>query len=121
MPDTQLLTTIENATAPNAPRPRKRRFEPPPAEPELDASILGEEYTTEPVLLRSLGFGRRKWLQLLADGRGPRRTVLGRTVYYRKDTIASWMESLEQRRSRTLLKLAHQKGMKKARKEASHG
>lgn len=61
-------------------------------------SLFGNEYFTLQGLAQHLGRTRRTLDLWHSRGYGPPRTMIGRTVLYRRESVSEWLRSLEQRR-----------------------
>ncbi len=67
---------------------------PLPQQPE--SNIFGDYFTRDEIV-KARGICARTWLRLEQSGRGPVRTVIGRTILYRKDKFREWLLSREER------------------------
>lgn len=61
-------------------------------------SIIEDEYVTPDSLARSLGVSVRTLDRWNAKRSGPPRTVVGRTILYRRESVQEWLRSREERR-----------------------
>ena len=61
-------------------------------------SILGE-YVEAPELSRDLGISKRTLDRWHRQRMGPPRTVIGRTILYRRTAVQEWLRSREERRA----------------------
>ena len=61
-------------------------------------SILGE-YIEAPELSRDLGISKRTLDRWHRQRMGPPRTVIGRTILYRRTAVQEWLRSREERRA----------------------
>lgn len=66
----------------------------------LIESLLGEDYFTKPGLARFLHRGKRTIDRMHSERTGPPRTVIGRTILYRKAAVLDWLKSKEQHQPR---------------------
>jgi hypothetical protein len=65
-------------------------------EPENNTAILGEEYLSREAVLKAVRKHPRSWYRLEARGDGPPRTVIGKTVFYRRSSFVEWLRSREE-------------------------
>lgn len=68
----------------------------PVLQPEDSAAILAE-YVTRDEVLKALGRCLRTWLRMEENGDGPPRTVIGKTVLYRRSKFNEWLLRHEER------------------------
>lgn len=72
--------------------------------PEKDQSLLSHEYLTPDGLARELGTSPRTLARWHAQRIGPPRTIIGRTILYRRKSVEAWLREREEqpvrRRSR---------------------
>jgi helix-turn-helix protein len=62
------------------------------------SNLLLSEYFTEAELAATLGKSVRTLQRLNCVGLGPPRTVIGRLILYKKNSVLDWIASHEQRR-----------------------
>jgi predicted DNA-binding transcriptional regulator AlpA len=60
----------------------------------VDVGLMGE-YFTEDELAQQLDVATRTLDRWDREGRGPKRTKLGRRVLYKKSTVAAWLGACE--------------------------
>ncbi len=53
------------------------------------------DFLTEDDLARELDLSRKTLLRWGKDGRGPKRTKIGRRVLYRRDSVRAWLAACE--------------------------
>lgn len=62
--------------------------------------MLLESYMKPQALAAELGVHVRTLRKLDERGEGPPKTMIGRKVLYRRDSVVDWLRSREQRRTR---------------------
>lgn len=65
--------------------------------PEKDQSLLSHEYLTPDGLAHELGTSLRTLARWHAKRIGPPRTIIGRTILYRRESVAAWLREREER------------------------
>ena len=68
-----------------------------PNAPESTPPLLGADYLTAESLAKQLGFSPRTLARLHVRRLGPPRIVVGRTIFYRRQSVLEWLAQQEQR------------------------
>lgn len=70
---------------------------PIPVPPPEDSAAILAEYLTLEQILKALRRCARTWFRIERTGDGPPRTVIGKTILYRRDAFIEWLRSREER------------------------
>jgi excisionase family DNA binding protein len=61
--------------------------------------MLLDDYLKPDILAQELGIHQRTLRKLEERGEGPPKTVIGRKVLFRRESVVAWLQSREQRKT----------------------